>query len=235
MDSFTDKEWAEIAGTLSILKPSDDALQFARTELNEARKAYVANCNTSPWAQRRKKELTEWRKIEKHAAELERLLQSRFNDDPSNAPDAKDWRGENFKLALARLRDTAKLQSFCENLNRQVRAPKANVRAWFHFAVLNVWTKLGGQLKFSRHPTQRYVKGPLPRYFSAVTKPVHEVSLETLPDIVKRHKVLMPLMERRQCIAFRKKLKDGSWSPWTEMPPGHEINLRAVAADADTQ
>ena len=64
---------------------------------------------------------------------------------------------------------------------------KNSPKAAYQSSVLDVWTDLGGQLKFSRHPNTGKIKGPLARYFSAVTQPVHGGSPESLPDIIERH------------------------------------------------
>jgi hypothetical protein len=66
--------------------------------------------------------------------------------------------------------------------------------------VLEVWTDLGGKLKFSRHPNTKKIGGPLVRYYSAATKPVHGGSPESLRDAIKRYKAqkAVPKKQRRE-------------------------------------
>jgi hypothetical protein len=67
--------------------------------------------------------------------------------------------------------------------------PDNNPRLRYEFQVLSVWTKLGGDLRISRHPKSGKVQ--LARFFRAVTVPVMGISApspESLPDIVRRQK-----------------------------------------------
>jgi hypothetical protein len=64
-----------------------------------------------------------------------------------------------------------------------------NPKMMYEFKVLSIWTKLGGELRRSRHPRTKKIQGPLARFFRAVTVPVmgaNAPSLESLPDIIRR-------------------------------------------------
>lgn len=51
-------------------------------------------------------------------------------------------------------------------------APTAPARTVYQHTVLDVWLRLGGQLKISRHPLSGEVSGPLWRYFQSAAAPV---------------------------------------------------------------
>jgi hypothetical protein len=66
--------------------------------------------------------------------------------------------------------------------------PDATPKAYFRFKVLDQWVKLGGTVRFSRHPHTQKIGGPLVRFYSAVTEPVIGGSAETLTHVVKAYK-----------------------------------------------
>lgn len=61
----------------------------------------------------------------------------------------------------------------------------------FHFQVLRAWVALGGELKVSYDAITGKVRGPLARYFSAVTKGVTGASTNSLRDIIKQHRAIL--------------------------------------------
>ena len=85
--------------------------------------------------------------------------------------------------ALVKLRDDT-AQPLSEQLT------KLSVRERYYRHILSVWIKLGGELGFSRDGNNR-IRGPLVRFFQAVTNPVLgdcAPALETISDIIKREK-----------------------------------------------
>jgi hypothetical protein len=67
----------------------------------------------------------------------------------------------------------------------------------FQFAILEMWVRLGGKLRFSRN-SRGEISGPLARYFFAVTRPVMGPSTpspETFRKIVARFKDAMRKIE----------------------------------------
>jgi len=74
-----------------------------------------------------------------------------------------------------------------------------NPRVVFQFEILNTWAKCGGKLRISRHPINGAIRGPLARYFAAVTRPVmgsRAPSLQSLPSIVARQKEMNDRLRR---------------------------------------
>jgi hypothetical protein len=71
---------------------------------------------------------------------------------------------------------------------------KSNPRLRFQSKILEVWVRLGGKLKISRHPKTQEVRGPLARFFFNVARPVMGAaapSPDSLRDIVERQKIRM--------------------------------------------
>lgn len=75
---------------------------------------------------------------------------------------------------------------------------RSNARVKYESKVLEVWVRLGGKLQISRHPKTQEIRGPLPRFFFAVARPVMGASApapESLRDIVRRRKKPMAELE----------------------------------------
>ena len=191
---YTDEQWADIERSLLHLKPGQAALENARNELVQAARIHLSELldealghrNIEKWIA---KECTRIKKLSDDLlASLTRV--ARFeglgNPRPGSQPAVEPYKEE--QLAVARLKAMAVARLARPNDDG---FPEATRRQWFHFHVLHVWTELGGELRFSRHPTTRKIKGPLARYFTAATQPVCGGSLESLRDILKRQESML--------------------------------------------
>jgi hypothetical protein len=98
-------------------------------------------------------------------------------------------------LALLRISAMAKSGKSVRMASSLAKSLKARPKAQYQFEVLEVWTRLGGETNFSRHPTTGEIGGPLTRYFCAVTQPVHGGSPESLPDILGRYEAREATLE----------------------------------------
>jgi hypothetical protein len=195
---YTEEEWAEIVRSLQHLQLSEGDLRNVRRRLGSAASWYRQQKANAPREKAQERWLRRaWAKIAKRSDEMMRFL-DRYSElltppSPSGGPvfdhfahereiltkvkvDARDARDVRGRFAKSRLIDDG--------------YPTAGPRTWYQFHVLETWTRLGGKLQFSRHPQKHKITGPLARYFSAVTQPVLGGSLESLPDIVKRHKAV---------------------------------------------
>jgi hypothetical protein len=139
--------------------------------------------------QRRNLELKHWTKIGKLADALTLELDW-LAHNTVNAPDPDDETHKPYDeqlQALMKIRVMARGRMVNSGGRIDDGYPKTTPKAKYHSEVLDVWTELGGKLKFSRHPRTGKIKGPLARYFAAITQPVHGGSPESLPDIINRH------------------------------------------------
>jgi hypothetical protein len=196
---YTDEQWADIERLLLHLQPDLAALEKARNELVQAARIHnwelvddaLGRRNLEKWIAK------EWARIEKLSDNLLRSLTrvARFegHDSPSGRqPAVEPYKDE--RLAVARLNSMAVARLAGPKIDDGF--PKATRRQWFQFHVLHVWTELGGELRFSRHPTKGEIKGPLARYFVAATQPVCGGSLESLPDILKRQESMLAAVKQ---------------------------------------
>jgi hypothetical protein len=188
---YTEEEWAEIVRSLQHLQPSEEDLGKARRQLRDAARRYRREKANSPGKKTRQRWFRrDWARIAKLSEEAIHLLR-KYSDiesapDPDGGPPADPWRAH--KEALMKLNVVARGRLAESRIDDGF--PTAGPRACYQFYVLETWTRLGGKLQFSRHPQKHKITGPLARYFSAVTRPVLDGSLESLPDIVKRHKAM---------------------------------------------
>jgi hypothetical protein len=188
---YTEEEWAEIVRSLQHLQPSEKDLGKARRQLRDAARRYRREKANAPGKKIREKiSRRDWARIVKLSEEAIHLLR-KYSDiesapDPDGGPPADPWRAH--KEALTKLWRVARSRLAESRIDDGF--PRAAPRAWYQFYVLETWTRLGGKLQFSRHPQKHKITGPLARYFAAVTQPVLGGSLESLPDIVKRHKAV---------------------------------------------
>jgi hypothetical protein len=123
-----------------------------------------------------------WATIAKRATELEELLRLRSEAEAENS-NGGCRPHHHYILALQELRHDAIFRS-----RTWVRFGPTRPRVLFQSFVLHCWTRMGGTLKFSRHPETRKITGPLARYFFAATESVIGGSLESLPDVVARQR-----------------------------------------------
>jgi hypothetical protein len=189
--SYSDEQWANVEKALQHLEPKRTDLEDARTLLEFALKGLlfsVAKTYDRPtFRERRKTAEREWARISKLTREVQRLWRARMADEPPVPPGnlkPPSHKMVSDGLLLLDMIATRK----CANEEIDDGFPKAKPQTKFNHAVLDVWTRLGGELKFSRHPKTQKIKGPLARYFEAATKCIYGGSLESLPDIVRRDK-----------------------------------------------
>ena len=163
-------------------------MEESRRQLTLAATRYRKALTSEPiFRNRKKRRADDWTKVAKLSDELIHLL-SRLERPPPPHPDGSPrkpiWHEE--LSGLKKLNAAAR--RFAEpSAKKTDELPKATPSVWFQFNVLENWTLLGGKLKLSRNHKNK-VSGPLARYFSAAAHPVLGGSLESLPDILERHK-----------------------------------------------
>jgi hypothetical protein len=186
---YTEEEWAEIVRSLQHLQPSEEDLGKAHRRLRDAARRYRREKANAPREKTRQRQFRrDWARIAKLSDEAMHLLHRRsvYAPNPDGGPPGDSLRRH--KETLMKLNVVARGSLTASRIDDGF--PTAGPRAWYQFYVLETWTCLGGKLQFSRHPQKHKITGPLARYFSAVTQPVLGGSLESLPDIVKRHKAM---------------------------------------------
>jgi hypothetical protein len=191
---YTDEQWAGIERALQHLQASQVNLKEARERLGVAAARCRREIASAPRRQTQKRLLArDWTRITKLSDELIRLLShvevlEPRPADPEGRRPTEIWCDH--KLALMKLNDLARSHFAAPKLDDGYGYPTASPRAWFQFTALELWTRLGGKLQFSRHARTNKIAGPLVRYFSAASLPVLGGSPESLPDILKRHKAM---------------------------------------------
>jgi hypothetical protein len=197
---YTDEQWADIERSLLHLQPDQAALEKARNELVQAARIHnwelvddaLGRRNVEKWIAK------EWARIKKLSDDLLGSLtrvatfEGLGNPPPGRQPTVEPYKDE--QLAVARL--NAMAVAWLARPTIDDGLPKATRRGWFYFHVLHIWTELGGELRFSRHPTRGEIKGPLARYFAAATQPVCGGSLESLRDILKRQESMLAAVKQ---------------------------------------
>jgi hypothetical protein len=194
---YTEEQWAEIVRSLQHLQPNEEDPGKAHRRLRDAARRYRLVKANAPGEKTRQRQFRrDWAGIAKLSDQLMHLLHRRSEcespPDPDGGPLWDLWREEQEALmtvnrvARSRLAESRIDDGF----------PTVGPSVWYQFYVLETWTCLGGKLELSRHPRTHKISGPLARYFSAVTQPVLGGSLESLPDIVKRHKAMRPLVNK---------------------------------------
>jgi hypothetical protein len=225
---YADEKWAEIERSLRYLQPGEKDLGKARRRLGDAARSYRLQRLNAPGEKTRQRWFArDWARIFNLSEELMRLLHRRSKleegpPDPNGGPPLDPWRDHKKTLmnlnvdARGRMAAVGTIDGF----------PRARPRVWFQFRVLELWTHLGGKLQFSRRPNTHKISGPLARYFSAATQPVVGGSLESLPDIVKRHKAMALALSKRRVSQLMEHL-DGSGRSGT--PPSFAEVMAAAA------
>jgi hypothetical protein len=196
---YTGEQWAQIERSLLHLQPGQAALERARNELVQAARIYMSELVDDALGRRTLEKwiAKEWARIKESSDDLLRSLTkvARFeghDSPPGRQPAVELYKDE--QPAVARLNAMAVAR--LAGLEIDDGFPKATRRRWFQFHVLHVWTELGGELQFSRHPTTGEIKGPLARYFVAATQPVCGGSLQSLRDILKRQKSMLAAVKQ---------------------------------------
>jgi hypothetical protein len=208
---YTPEQWMEIAKSIQHFQ-EPDAYENALFKLrNSARSYFLATFNQPDTKRRKKLLLKHWTKTRDLAdalmSEFFWLARDELNYGPPDhsGNERKPYHENRFALMKIRLMATANLISLGGKIDDGIQRfgpeaialmkttvvyaddPKTTAKSAYHSDVLDVWTELGGKLKISRHPNTGKLGGPLARYFSAVTLPVHGGSPESLPDIIERH------------------------------------------------
>jgi len=205
---YTEEDWIKIEKSVRHLRPTQADLEDLRGGLLiYIRRYLLAELNRSGNVARNKRITKHWARVAKLSDDA---LKSLFAvESLEGAPE----KYREHKLALTKLLVIATAPKIDDGF------PKANPRGWFQFYVLKAWIELGGQLRISRHPTTGEIRGPLARYFAAVTGPVpgYRGSLESLPDILARQKSMMLKIARYNATAFADEL-DTKLRDLEEMP-----------------
>jgi hypothetical protein len=196
---YTDEQWADIERSLLHLQPGQAALERARNELVQAARINLSELLDEALGRRNREKwiAKEWTAIKKSSDDLLRSLTKVARFEGHDSPPGRQTRIEAYKdeqPAVARLNAMAVARLAGPKIDDGF--PKATRRQWFQFHVLHVWTELGGELRFSRHPTRGKIKGPLARYFAAATQPVCGGSLESLRDILKRQESMLAAVKQ---------------------------------------
>jgi hypothetical protein len=199
---YTAEQWAEIAKSFEPLQPQEQVIERARVLLVwSAREYFLAAVNGPRHEMRKKLQSGHWAKVQSHADALMSQLRLLARDELGNVPPSiANFKMENaFKEALPMLLYLSVwARSRVVELGELIDDgfPKVSAKAYYQCRVLRLWTQMGGKLGISRHPVSGKTKGPLARYFSAVTQPVHGGSPESLHAIVKRHRCHEQALER---------------------------------------
>jgi hypothetical protein len=190
--AYRPEQRAEIERSLRHLQPGQAALDEALQELEAEARSY----HRGGTAAVEKHFVCEWDRVAALSHELMRAL-GRLGDIEGRPPDGVGWYGTLFSDEA---RAVANLNTMARNYLARAKADDKILglrpRVAFLFRVLEIWTQLGGMLRLSRHPRTNRVTGPLARYFAAATQPVIGGSLESLPDIVRRQKIMASARDR---------------------------------------
>jgi hypothetical protein len=210
---YTQQQWDEIEKSFAHLQPDDQATVRARRRLLTAARGVIQEVVTGPaLAEHKTKAEQDWRKISELVKEIKGLLRVRLRLDwiytvgaeqialPHKLP-PELWSDDWPILYRDIPEGLIKLEAIADQATRvygqrDERYPKTTPQVWFKCTVLDVWSCLGGRLRFSSHPRTHKVRGPLARYFSAATQPVMGGSLESLPDMIARHHSLQRYLEK---------------------------------------
>jgi hypothetical protein len=177
---YTESQWKKIEEAVQALKQGT-LLEEVRERLRNAAQEYLSGELLQRGDRARK---NRWEKItrlsKKLASELSSCAEETFGKDmPRPFCDLISGIGR-----LPRYSEVAALE--CASRSKILPG-------WiYELKVLQIWMALGGKLRISRHSKSQEVRGPLAKYFLAVTEPVMgdaTPSLESLPDIIERQKV----------------------------------------------
>jgi hypothetical protein len=196
---YTPEQWSAIESALHSLRPDSDAIDDIRYGLRRAANSYLLQVLERPKEQNRRRDaIKRWRNIEKHAIALIAEFEQEFGEEGRPSPDGNFHERQLYRLYTAafdaRVVARGRLTELADLIDDGF--PKATPKVWYHGVVLSEWAALGGKLRVSHHPDTNKIKGPLVKYFSAVTEPVHGGSPETIPDILERHTTLCAEIER---------------------------------------
>jgi hypothetical protein len=199
---YSEAEWSQIEETILAIR-SGPLTEFVRDSLLQCARRYRSKILQPKSTKRRK----QWQQIARQSEKLQRELvictEQRLADLRVDWPYKEIL--ENVRSiydrhleALVELQDTATAHiNFYLSKGPydfdSMRLPfdMNKPHSKFQFEILEIWWRLGGKLRLSRHPRSGKISGPTARYFFAVTRPVMGASTpspEALPDIVARFK-----------------------------------------------
>jgi hypothetical protein len=196
---YSPEQWAEVAKSLQPLKAKDEAIEKARGRLERAARSFFRDKLNGPGHKRQRQwKLEHWTKVDKLAdALISEFFWLERDEIRHGPPDPSGKERQPYRHQITELMKISVKAKRHVSPNRiDDGFPRTTLKSDYHGAVLRVWTELGGKLKVSRHPATGKIKGPLVRYFSAVTQPVHGGSPESLPDIIRRHVELEAAIEK---------------------------------------
>ena len=200
---YSDDQWVKIEKELHHLRANPADLEKVRGQLARAARRYRNEVANAPrYKILEKQRARDWARTVKLSDGLMHLLPRLYWPEPPapyGSPPPKPW-WRDYQDTLRELNVFAG-QLAAPKIDLDDGFPKAGPRVWFQFHVLENWTRLGGELKWSRNHKNK-ISGPLARYFSAATQPVLGGSLESLPDIVKRHKTMRLANNKRHVCQF---------------------------------
>jgi hypothetical protein len=202
---YSRAEWSNIEAAARAILPNDKPLP------NEVRMALVdrARVYQSRTRLALAKDNQDWQKVARLSERLHQALRVaseqsveiiRVVQGPREAKYVRRWL-EAYLEKLLEIKDHAEAVIIpAKEMNYRP------ARVWYQSEVLEIWVRLGGQLRFSR--SKRGPQGPLIRFFQAVTGPVMGASApspESIPDIVRRER----FRGRRLAVIAAKELQKG--------------------------
>jgi len=182
---YSKAEWSNIEEPIRAIGkslPND-----VRELLVENARDYRAGITMQPQA----KERRDWQRILRLCEHLHQVVsvmaeeEVKFFNIYGELKEAKRFR----RWVDNSLRGVLQIKLLAKDRIKVERDPPA--RVLFQDNVLYIWTYLGGQLRFARHPKTGRPQGPLIRFFQAATIPVMGASapsLESVPNIIRRRK-----------------------------------------------
>jgi len=210
MFRYTEQQWANIQRELQRLPKFEPGFEtYARAEIEIYAEYYFNQMKVDiPYTRKALAEKRSWIDCQKSLSKSAALIRSAI--DAHNA-DRQDY-GQAY---CERIADVAmsltKLEAFVGDKAGGAPVPPSDPnthRRVLHVQILGLWTALGGKLKFSRNPN---VAGPLARFFTAAATPLHNFSVETLPDIVKRQRKIIAAASRSPS---KSQSRSRQWDSW---------------------
>jgi hypothetical protein len=208
--NYSEEEWLAIEAAIQVVRKRPLPKKIRKWLVGEAR-WYLADRNQP-------NERREWQKASLHVEKARQVIfdiAARIRERYNEAGYAKKIGqsvfnrvfGQNLR-DLTRIRDDAKETAEFNKKGPTNGAHYDNPKFMYEFKVLRIWTSLGGELRLSRHPLDGSIRGPLARFFRAVTVPVMGPSApspESLPEIVRRQKKFLSFEatpEGRRLVGF---------------------------------
>lgn len=177
---YTEAERAAIVEAVQVLRPGP----MSDYEYRRLRGAAIEYQVTVSWPDRKERARamsTKWQTVADLSNKLRRALS-----------DAGEYHHADTREGYRRCdRMLAKTEDDARVFATPIRWSERQVRENYYAKVLSIWTDLGGKLGISRHTESQAVRGPLVRYFQAVTGPAMGADAPRpngIASIVARHK-----------------------------------------------